>query len=137
MFGDLAILLSTIGVAPSTHVTCSAAWKFWVEWRQVASGGVEQERVFGYSDGGRGGPEGVHGVLFFFEREQDVHHRRQVGGCSILSSVGWGRIASEELFREVVGAGLARESTLQGGAMRVRRLVSWAMLKKGIGMARR
>ena len=36
MFGDLAVLLSTIGVAPSTNATYSAAWKLWVEWRQVA-----------------------------------------------------------------------------------------------------
>ena len=34
MFGDLAVVLSKVGVAPSTNATDAAAWKMWVNWRQ-------------------------------------------------------------------------------------------------------
>ena len=34
VFGDLAVVLSTVGVALSTNATYSAAWKMWVSWRQ-------------------------------------------------------------------------------------------------------
>ena len=51
VFGDLAVLLSTIGVAPSTQATYSAAWRMWVEWRQVVG---QKKCVFRFGGGGRG-----------------------------------------------------------------------------------
>ena len=35
MFGDLAPILSSVGIAPSTYATYAADWKTWVEWRQT------------------------------------------------------------------------------------------------------
>ena len=35
MFGDLAAILSSVGIAPSTYATYAADWKMWVEWRQT------------------------------------------------------------------------------------------------------
>ena len=34
-FGDLAAILSSVGIAPSTYATYAADWKMWVEWRQT------------------------------------------------------------------------------------------------------
>ena len=34
VFGDLAVVLSKVGVAPPTIPTYSAATKMWVKWRQ-------------------------------------------------------------------------------------------------------
>ena len=34
MFGDFAIVLSKVGVGPSTNATFFAAWKMGVKWRQ-------------------------------------------------------------------------------------------------------
>ena len=35
VFGDLAAILSSVGIAPSTYATYAADWKMWVEWRQT------------------------------------------------------------------------------------------------------
>lgn len=34
MFGDLALVLSKVGVVPSNIATYSPAWKTWMKWRQ-------------------------------------------------------------------------------------------------------
>lgn len=35
VFGDLAAVLSRVGIAPSPYATYAADWKLWVEWRQA------------------------------------------------------------------------------------------------------
>ncbi|CAB1109183.1 unnamed protein product [Ectocarpus sp. CCAP 1310/34] len=134
MFGDLAVLLSTVGVAPSTHATYAAAWKLWVEWRTVAV------RKSVYLDEARGeevlaSELAKYMAYLFFCRGNKMS---TIAGKLVAVKYYHKRIGVDlpmkHHFFRAVKAGLARESTLHTES-RMRRPISWTILRSGIRTA--
>ena len=135
MFGDLAAILSSVGIAPSTYATYAADWKMWVEWRQTV---VRKGAYVDMSQGAEAVAVEIAKFMayLFFARKNKMS---TVAG-KLVAVQYFHRRAGIELpmknpYLLQVKSGLARESSIHGEATKTRRPVSWVLLKHGIGLA--
>ncbi|CAM9689179.1 unnamed protein product [Laminaria digitata] len=136
VFRGLAVVLSKVGVAPSTNATCSAAWKMWVKWRQDV---VKRSAYLDVELGEELVAEEISKYLayMYFSRGNKIS---TVDGKLTAIQYFHRRVGIDlpmkNHFIKSVKAGIAREGALKGEAPRIRRPISWVMLKQGFHLAK-
>ena len=131
LFRDLAAVLARVGVAPSTLATYSGGWKIWAQFRQAGVGKPL------YLDPSVGSDSLAHELASFvaylyFSRGNKL--QTVVGRLSAIQY--FHKLEGIELplthyFLRAVKSGLNRESTQKGEGPRIRRPLTWVILRQG------